>query len=1042
MKRKHNSKIPCLCLLLLLICIPISAQNAKTVTGLVLDEKDEPVIGATVKLKGNPSIVTVTDLDGKFSLKVPVRGKTLTFTYVGMLPVDVVIGHSSYLKVHMQDDNIHLNDVVVVGYGQQKKASVLGSITQTTGAVLERSAGVPDVGDALTGNLPGVETMASTGMPGEESPQIVIRGINSWNNSNPLVLVDGIERPINTVDMSSVATVSVLKDASATSIYGVRGADGVILITTKRGEEGKASIDVGFNATMSRPSKLPDKYDAYTALQIRNEAIEHEVGLSPTSWNFMTPQGIIDKYRYPANGAEMERYPNVNWDDVLFKNNAMSYNPNISITGGTRFVRYFANVDFYHEGDLLKKYSNNRGYKPGYGYNRLNGRSNLDFQLTKTTSFKADIFGSYGVEKRPNGLTNEYTVWQGAYSMAPDVFLPRYPSTGYWGYYPKDAVGETNSVEDLALSGSMKNTTTQINTDFTLNQNLDMFLKGLSVQALLSYDNTFIESNRGISDLYNGAQSEWIDPATGLIQLGSPFDANNKFDYQDPLNWSTTGGNVSYVARNIYYSGQLNYANSFGKHNVSGMGLFSRQETTSGSEVSHRRQDEAFRATYNYDNKYFVEYNGTYDGSEQFAKKYRMGFFSSGSIGWMISEENFMKSLSFLDMLKLRASVGDVGDDNISNGQRWLYMDQWAYGDPTNGGSTNMGLNNASSPYGWYSITNLGNTNTHWEKVYKTNIGADYSFLRGMFAGSVDFFRNLRTQILIDGKSRAIASYFGKTPPPANLGKMLTRGYELELRFNKTIDKAHLWANLNMTHTKDKVLQKDDPQLYPDYEKTAGKQLGQTYSYINSGYMNNWDQVYGSPNLSGNDASKLPGDYYIIDYNGDGVVDSYDNVPYGYTGTPLNTYNATIGFEWKGWSGFVQFYGVDDVTRQVVFSDFPNRQDVVYNEGSYWTLTNNNAKVPLPRWITTLSDYSSGKRYFYDGSYIRLKNAEIAYTFTGGWIRRLGFKNLKIYLNGDNLWEWTKMPDDRESNFAGTGWASQGAYPTVKRFNLGVKFSL
>ena len=1039
MKRERNWRILCMCLLLSLICIPLSAQNVKTVTGLVLDEKDDPVIGATVKLKGHPSIVTVTDMEGKFSLKIPADSKTFTVTYIGMSPIDVAIGSGSYLKVRMKDDNIHLNDVVVVGYGQQKKVSVVGAISQVSGEVLERAGGVSDLGAALTGNLPGLTTMSSTGMPGEESPEIVIRGINTWNNTSPLILVDGIERNMSSVDIGSVASVSILKDASATSVYGVRGANGVVLITTKRGEEGKATISVGMSTTIKKPSKLPDKYDSYDALEIRNAAIENELGLSPSSWSYMTPQAIINKYRYPTSVDESERYPNVDWDNVLFKNQAISYNPNISITGGNSFVKYFANADFLHEGDLLKTYDNGRGYKGGYGYNRLNVRSNLDFQLTKTTSLKSDISGSYGVEKRPYGLTNEYTVWQGAYSMAPDVFMPVY-SDGSWGYYPQDAVGETNSAANLALSGNMENITTRINTDFTLNQKLDIILKGLSAQATLSYDNIFVESNRGINDQNNGAQYEWIDPSTGKITYQQSYDANNKFDYQDPISWTTSGGSITSVTRTLYYSGQMNYANSFGKNNVTGMGLFSRQETAAGNEVPHRRQDWAFRGTYDYNNKYFFECNGAYNGSEKFAKKYRMGFFSSGAVGWMISEESFMKPIKFLDMLKLKASYGDIGDDSgsgTSSTNRWLYMSQWSYG-----GSTTMGTNNASSPYTWYTESSAGNSNIHWEKVYKTNLGVDYSFLHNMFAGSVNFYKDLRTQIMIDGNSRAVPSYYGTTAPTANLGKMQTKGYEIELRFNKTIGKVHLWANLNMTHSINKVLSKDDAQLLPDYQKAAGKQLGQTYSYINSGYLKNWDQVYGISQLSSDDGNKLPGDYNIVDYNGDGNVSSYDSAPYGYSSTPQNTYNATIGFEWKGFSAYVQFYGVNNVTRQVVFTDFPNKQDVVYNEGSYYSSSNSNADVSMPRWITTLSDYSSGTRYYYDGSYIRLKNAEIAYTFTGSWLKKVGFKNLKIYLNGDNLWEWTKMPDDRESNFAATGWASQGAYPTVKRFNLGVKFTL
>ena len=364
---KKNQKIPYLFLLMLFSCLMASAQSGITVRGTVFDNNGETVIGASVVLKGNNSIGTISDIDGNFILTVPNENPTLIVSFVGMKSKEVKATSKGLIKITLEDDSQQLEEVVVVGYGQQKKASVVGAITQTTGKVLERAAGVSDIGAALTGNLPGVVTTQGTGMPGEEEPKITIRGASSWNNNeDPLVLVDGIERPMSSVDISSVQSISVLKDASATAVYGVKGANGVILVTTKRGTEGSAKIDVGFNATLKSPSKLPNKYDSYDALMFRNTAIEHELALRPDSWEYIRPQSFIENYRNQTTVEQRERYPNVDWQKALFKDNTMSYNANINISGGTKFVKYFASADYVREGDLFRVYDNGRGYNSGY----------------------------------------------------------------------------------------------------------------------------------------------------------------------------------------------------------------------------------------------------------------------------------------------------------------------------------------------------------------------------------------------------------------------------------------------------------------------------------------------------------------------------------------------------------------------------------------------------------------------------------------------------------------------------------------------------
>ena len=758
------------------------AQNGVVVKGKVLDANDEPLIGAAIVLKGNTNVGTVADFDGNFTLEVPNRNSVLTVSYLGMTPQDVKVNGRTMIVVVLREDTEVLDEVVVVGYGQQKKASVVGAITQTSSKVLERAGGVSDLGSALTGNLPGVVTTASTGMPGEEDPQIVIRGASSWNNSAPLILVDGIERPMSGIDVNSVESISVLKDASATAVYGVKGANGVILITTKRGKEGKATINAGGSMALKMPSKLPNKLDSYDAFQLRNDAVEYELGLTPDSWMYMMSQEQMNKYRNPANQAEAERYPNIDWADWMFKDYAFSENANVSVSGGTRFVKYYAAIDYQHEGDLFKEYDNGRGYQTTYGYNRVNMRSNLDFQLTKTTLLKTNLSGSHGVKQGPR-TSYEYNIWGSAYSTPPNVFYPQY-SDGTWGYDPIN--NANNSVAQLALAGQNTRTTTRLTTDFTLEQKLDFIVKGLSAKASISWDNVFYEQNRGVNST-DQALYKYINPETGAVSY-NPSQGSHNFDFHEQVNWIAEGGSIDNNAteRHLYYSAQIDYNNTFGNHTVGAMGLFSRQERAKGSIVPNYREDWAFRVTYNYANKYFLEYNGAYNGSDKFSADNRFVFFNSGAIGWMLSEEKFMKKIKFLDMLKLRASYGEIGNDVIGDEwdttRRWLYMDQWE-----TGGNIATGLYNVASPYTFYRQKTVGNTDIHWEVVRKFNFGIDYSFLDGLFAGNIEIFRDKRSDILISGSDRAMPSYFGGivNAPWVNMGKVKNRGYEGEFyQFN------------------------------------------------------------------------------------------------------------------------------------------------------------------------------------------------------------------------------------------------------------------
>lgn len=1047
---------------LLMMSLSAVAQSFKA-SGTVVDNNGDPIIGATIILKGNPKVGTVANIDGEFVLDVPSNNSKLVISYIGMNTKEVQAG--TKIKVTLTEDSRQLEEVVVVGFGQQKKASVVGAITQTTGEVLERAAGIGSVSAALTGNLPGVATIASSGQPGEEDPRIYIRGAAAWNqDAQPLVLVDGVKREIKSVDVTSVATISVLKDASATAVYGVEGANGVILITTKRGQEGKARIDVGFNATLKAVSKLPHKYDSYDGYMLRNQAIENELALStgPGSWAYYRPQTFINNFRnqdytvkpqYNADGtylgdySQAERYANTDWQDEMFKDYAISYNANLNISGGTKFVQYFVSFDFQNEGDMTKIWENNLGFKGGYSYNRLNVRSNLDFQITKTTQFRVNLFGSNAQQKKPRlgyntGSWAEQQMWAGAYGMAPNLFPVKF-SDGSWGYYPLVS-NIANSPMNVATGGYELGAITRVFTDFSLEQKLDFVTKGLLARGTVSWDNQFNESGRGI---VTNAKSDgssfqpkrmYILPEEGVMNRENLTDNTTGFDFYEKRDWETRAGSVGQTYRATEMSVQLFWARQFGKHDVTAMGNWKRRIDAGNADLENRREDWVFRTTYNYNSRYFFEANGAYNGSQKFSPENRFAFFASGAAGWMLSDEPFMKYLrekKIIDMFKIRGSVGQIGDDNA--GERWAYMSRWEVAGPYT-----MGIDNTASPFTGYTEAAIASPDLKWATVVKYNVGFDYAFLGGLFAGSFDWFRDDRKDIFISGSNRSVPSYYGAVKvPDINKGEMKNSGFEVELRFNKVLNNGmRFWANTNYTYAHNEIKLKDDPKLIPSYRKDQGYSQGQYRSYLDYGFIGSYDELYSSPERDSNDENVLIGDHYIVDFNGDGKVDSTnDQAPYGYTGNPEHTYNATIGWEWKGFSMFAQLYGVTGVTRDVVLSSFNDQLLTVYDNGTWWNPADGTGDVVVPRFTSQVS-YNDGTQYFYDGSYFRLKNVEIAYTWTKGWIKKLGFSSFKLYVNGNNLFLITKMPDDRESNGNWSG--GGGAYPTVRRFNIGFKLNI
>lgn len=1036
------------------------------IKGVVTDEKGEALPGVNVLVKGTQS-GTGTDVDGKFEISVPDRETVLVFSFVGYISQEITVGNSSSLDVLLKVDEKILEEVVVVGFGTQKKQSVVGAIAQMNEDAIKRTGNVPNLTEALAGQMPGLVSLTSSGEPGgiltgESATNIFIRGQNTWNGGQPLILVDNVERPMNNIDPNEVESISVLKDASATAVFGVKGANGVILITTKRGQQGKTKLNFNYTGTAITLSRQPEKLDSYDAMMAKNEIIEREVALNEPSWNAYIPYGIVQRYRKPQTPEYAEIYPNVDWEKEMFKDIGWSHRATLSARGGGKAVQYFGSLAYLHEGDMFRDQDNGKGYKPNYNFDRFNFRSNIDINITQSTKLKLNFAGFYS-QKNTNfnnegssGRADQW-MWSATYFIPPNIFLPRY-SDGRWGAYQE---GGNNTVNPLAVVynlGIRQTRTTQLNSDFALEQKLDFITKGLKATASLFYDNS-IRSEGGIYDITNHVRP--AEPVTNVsykqiypLLYKGPEQDPSEYTVLLPVNdeeydwiirpWTTrqeaiTNANwAGYIPieRRLMYQFQLNYARTFGSHDVTAMGLVKREEFARGSMFKNYREDWVFRATYDWKNRYLAEINGAYNGSEQFGPGYRFDFFPSVGLGWVVSNESFW-NVKFMDNLKFRYSAGKVGDDQVSGG-RWLYMSQLAFG----GAARLNEASNGASPYTFYRESVIGNPDVRWETAVKSNFGVEMGFFQNMLSLNVDIYNENRTDILMSGSSRNVPPFFGGTPPSANLGQVKSKGYEVELRFNKQLNADWMfWSNLSYSHNENKVIFRDDPPLQFEYLKNAGYPIGQTRSLVSAGFYNNWDEVYASVPTETNDLQKLPGYYDLVDFNADGLIkNNEDTPPVGYSGVPQNTFTFMLGGSFRALSFSAQLYGVTNANRVISFNNFMNDTDIVFGHvRDYWSRDNPNASSFLPRWKTQAENV--GDYYVYDASFLRLRNVEVAYTFDKtDLIKRLGFSSLRVFLNGTNLYFWSKLPDDRESTYSG-GSATQGAYPTVKRFNLGVDFS-
>jgi len=1006
----------------------LQAQSSKGfLQGVVVDQNGLTLPGVNISRKGT-SILTVTGLDGKFSLQTTEAKETLVFAYVGYKTTEFVVNAGVPSRIEMQESNAALDEVVVIGYGAQKKVSVTASLSSIKSDELLRTP-VSNVSSALAGRATGLFAVQRSGEPGKDNADIYIRGVATFaggDATKPLVLVDGVERGMNTLDPNEIESVNILKDASATAVFGVRGANGVVIITTKTGAEGKPRINVTSNFAVQNPIRLPELLDAYEWASWRNVASYND---NP---NVAVPFSEED-LEYYKNGKDPIFHPNNNWFDLMLKKYVPQQQNNISVTGGTKMAKYYVSLGLLTQDGAFKDGGFFDDFSANSKYNRYNIRANTDFQWTKAFSTSVK-FGTQVTDANYAGVD--------ASSILNQVFINNPISSPVvvdnkliWNVASLGAWQNGNPpLFQLLDNGYSTNFSSNMNIDITAALKLDVITKGLSLRGKVAYDSYYNQQvkRRRQVELYDIKQPDPTD-ATKYALVLSQYAGVMSVQSED------------YTKNRKYYSeGAMEYRRTFNEHSVSGLLLGTMERYYNGKdELPYNYMGLVGRVTYNYSNKYLGEVNVGYNGSENFAKANQFGLFPSFSLGYNISEEDFFPESGWIDQLKIRGSMGLVGNDKIQ-GNRFLFTPSTF----VNSGTVYyLGTNNTAVK--GYKESVLGNPDVTWETALKQNIGVDMRLFNSKVRFTADLFKEERKNILWNLN---VPITFGSASlvAPYNIGQAENSGYELEFGYNGEIKNLGLtyWVSGNYSYAHNKIIYMDEvPQPYENLVKT-GQRIGQPFGLICDGIYNYQSEIDdpNRPISTWEGAGLKPGDLKYRDVNGDKIIDENDYAPIGYSNIPEIMYGISGGFSWKGFDFSILFQGADHVSTYISgqgATPFRSGNGTAFtNVEESWSIERYEAGLPitLPRLTASPNDashnYKTSTFWQQDARYIRLKNMEIGYNLASiPKIRQAGFKSLRVFLSGQNLLTWTPMRWFDPEITANT---NGGTYPMTRIMNIGV----
>ena len=1043
--------------------VQATQSNKITVSGTVLDKTtNDPLIGVSVVVKGVANAGTITDMDGKFTLKLPYAEAPLVFSYLGYQPQEIVPGAKKELTVLLQEDTKALQEVVVVGYTKQRKETMIGSVATITTKDLTQSP-TANINNALAGRLPGlIVNQYAGGEPGVDQSELFIRGKATYGNQSAIVIVDGIERDMSYLAPDEIETFTILKDASATAAYGIRGANGVIVITTKRGKAAeKATVNLKASIGINQPIGFPEYLGSADYATLYNEARLNDAkmtGADISSLNLFSQQAIDNFRRAKGDNSDGLGY---DWDyyDFAFKP-GLQEDVSLSIRGGTDKVRYYVLANYFSQGGNYK-YSNAGEYDSQTKFTRYNFRSNIDININRYLSTRLDL-GARITDRNAPGTTAgrlmticatqppylPILVEENAHPQN-EEYIQQNPRGMLYG----DNIYRYNLLGELSRTGYLNEKNTYLNGSFAMNLDMEFLTKGLKAEVMFSYD---ASEGRWINrklDTYKDGYREYPKYATFMPIEGSDaymagghytgaYKTGNKYDIDQ-----TIGNGFSHNASDgrTYIQARLDYNRLFSnRHEVTAMLLANRGNRTVNNELAYHSQGITGRFAYYYNQKYLMEFNFGYNGSENFAPGKRYGFFPAGSIGWVVSEEEFMKKASWIDFLKVRASYGLVGSDNVSS--RFPYLAFYGSGSGYDFG------NNFGTNVGGTSEGNLANANLTWEKARKLNVGIDFTTLNQRLALTIDAFYEYRFDIITDMNSDGIMGYpdiVGKDAALQNLGEVSNRGVDIELSWNDKIGKdLRYYIRPNLTFSRNRLEYKAEVARKNSWRKETGKRLYENFVYVFDHFVADQEEADRLNKIGYQPWGQLiPGDVVYKDLDRNGVIDDEDRTAMGNPRSPELMFGIPFGFQYKNFDFSVLLQGATKssilLNGAAVF-DFPQfEQDKIGRVKKMhldrWTPeTAATAKYPALHYGTHDNNKNGNSSLFlYDASYLRLKNVEIGYNVSPKLLRKFHVQQARIYVQGLNLLTFDKLGDvdiDPETKSGdGASW-----YPIQKVFNFGI----
>lgn len=1022
---------------LTLLLVGGTAAAQQKISGTVRDADGQAVIGAGVFLKDSTT-GTVTDVDGKFTLTLP-SGSVVTVSCIGYKDATFRVGLRSVYDVILEEDSTSLEGVEIVAYGTQKKVSVTGALSSVKSDDLLRTP-VSNVNNVLAGQLSGVTTIQYSGEPGSDAATVFVRGKGTWTDSSPLIQVDGVERSMSDINPEDIENITVLKDASATAVFGVRGANGVILVTTKRGSEGKAKITVNTSFSLLTPTELVRQAGSYDYAVFYNKMRVNDD--KPEMFSPAVVQKFLDQ-------SDPIRFPSVQWTDYMMKKVTTQSNHSINISGGTKRVKYFVSAGFMNQGGLFKEFD--APHHLGYQYNRFNYRANLDLNVTSTTKISFDVSGNVNNADKPRTGQGSTGMIRNIYFStpfsSPGLVDGKYvvTTTDYSDGLTLPFTG-VNGLEYYTIGGYIASNVNKLQMDLSLNQDLKFITKGLSFKVKGSYNSIFTATQTGTAGV--ASYSPVIQP-DGSMKY-------RKSGENSPLSYSEALGK----ARNWYFETSLNYARTFGGHSVGGLVLYNQsKEYYPGtySDIPRGYVGLVGRATYDYKKRYLAEVNIGYNGSENFHPSRRFGVFPAGSLGWVVSDEPFFSPLKgVVSFFKLRASWGLVGNDKIG-GSRFMYTD-----DPytvnsssyatRNGYAYNFGTDNATAFLGAYE-NSRNNPNVSWEKAFKQNYGVDMNFLEERLSTSFDYYKEHRTDILL--RDLSAPGIIGFSVPYANLGIVDSWGWELSLKWKDRVNKDfNYWFNMNLSHNQNKIIEKKETPYTNDFQYEKGSRIGSRYMYQFFRYYDAdtprlYEETFGKP-FPEQLVDLKDGDAVFVDLDGNGVINADDMTRrLGMTDDPQYLLGINAGFIWRDFELNTQWTGAWGVSRMIGNSfrmPFVSRTDettgglLQYHVDNTWDPEHPSQSAKYPRATFDhgkVNNYQDCALYEQDAKYLRLKTLMLAYNLRGRFLSSIGVNRMQVALSGYNLLTFTPFiwgdPETKAS--------TDPSYPLQRTYTVSVRLN-